>query len=161
MKDTKERDRLRQEIEKLSDKQEAYEYCPKCDAEVLINGKYLSHCPSCGRIILPCSMCSPLKPQDCGKSCPHRGKWARERSAKNLSESKAKYRMLKTILKSMESIDKDAFHDCETCEETVRALQSGDIDFNKQVVVMDVGIDYKGGQDNYTSAWVHFNIRPK
>ena len=34
-----------------------YEVCPHCDKEVCIPNNKISNCPSCGKEIIPCSMC--------------------------------------------------------------------------------------------------------
>jgi predicted RNA-binding Zn-ribbon protein involved in translation (DUF1610 family) len=43
-----------------------YEYCPHCENEVKLKAEFkVQICPSCGRKILPCSLCD-----ECKADCP-------------------------------------------------------------------------------------------
>lgn len=46
------------------------EYCPYCDQEVAIRSHGVTACPSCGKPLVPCSVCT-LKYNDCIDPCPY------------------------------------------------------------------------------------------
>jgi hypothetical protein len=47
-----------------------YELCPYCDTEVKLNAEFKAQlCPSCGRLILPCSICEHTNRNGCHTKC--------------------------------------------------------------------------------------------
>jgi len=47
-----------------------YELCPYCDTEVKLKNEFKAQvCPSCGRLILPCSICEYTNPNGCHTKC--------------------------------------------------------------------------------------------
>ena len=57
----------------LTDGNVVYEVCPHCGNEVELENKFdVQICPSCGRPILPCSLCWDCLGWNIG--CPLRGK---------------------------------------------------------------------------------------
>lgn len=49
----------------------ADEWCPLCDTEVKLRNEFVrQRCPSCGKIILPCSICTHDKNYSSCGNCP-------------------------------------------------------------------------------------------